>query len=86
MTQAAPACSCTMLKFVRGLSGQPISNLVLRLYALNTAKKHLLGTASTQTSVTDIAQTLGFIHMSRTAQDYRVLFGELPSETLAASA
>ncbi len=57
----------------------------IRVSRLNTAKKRLLLADSTATSVTAIAQTLGFSHMSRFAQDYRALFGELPSATLGSS-
>jgi len=58
----------------------------IRLHRLNAAKKILLRADRTQSSVTATAHALGFSHMSRFAQNYRALFGELPSVTLAASA
>jgi len=37
------------------------------------------------TSVTNEAARWGFLHFGRFAQEYRALFGELPSETLRRS-
>ncbi|HDY83926.1 MAG: hypothetical protein DRQ65_05200 [Gammaproteobacteria bacterium] len=56
----------------------------IRYSRLNAAKSRLLRADSAMTSVTDTAQALGFSHLSRFAQNYRALFGELPSATLAA--
>ena len=56
----------------------------IRYSRLNVAKSRLRHADATMTSVTDTAQALGFSHLSRFAQNYRALFGELPSATLAA--
>ncbi len=58
----------------------------IRVSRLNVAKNRLLHADCTETSVTATAQALGFSHMSRFAQDYRALFHQLPSDTLAVSA
>jgi len=40
-----------------------------------------LSTSSTDNSIADVANNLGFWHMGNFARDYRRLFGELPSQT-----
>ncbi len=50
-----------------------------RLEAVNRA---LVGAERGETTVTDVAMTYGFHHLSRFADDYRQEFGELPSDTL----
>jgi len=61
-----------------GLS--PINYLNLR--RLNKVRADLKRTTKKNGVVTDIANKWGFWHMGQFAQDYRHIFGELPSETL----
>ena len=72
------------MAFRETLNSTPVQ--YIRVRRLNAAKKHLRQADRFQTSVTFTAQALGFSHMSRFAQDYKSLFNEFPSETLAASA
>ncbi len=51
-----------------------------RLEAVNRA---LVGAERGEITVTDLAMTYGFHHLSRFADDYRRAFGELPSDTLS---
>jgi AraC family ethanolamine operon transcriptional activator len=50
-------------------------------WKLNTARRQLL-VSGEDTSVGDVASTLGFWHHSQFAADYLHLFGELPSQTI----
>jgi len=54
----------------------------LRLRRLNLAR-HELQRRNSQTSVTATAMNYGFWHLGRFADEYRALFGESPSVTLA---
>ena len=54
----------------------------LKCKRLEAARGDLLDADPKITSVTDIATTWGFFHLSRFAQYYQNHFGELPSETL----
>ena len=54
-------------------------------YRLNAAKKALLLASPDDNTVSNIALNLGFWHRSKFAEDYRKLFGELPSKTLQRS-
>ena len=49
---------------------------------LNGARDALLAVGG-DAVIADIANHWGFWHMGQFAKDYRALFGELPSETLA---
>ncbi len=55
----------------------------LKLMRLNGVNRQLRSANSNETLVTDLANHWGFWHMGAFAADYRRLFGELPSETLA---
>ncbi|MCA7000743.1 helix-turn-helix domain-containing protein [Dickeya solani] len=64
--------------FQETLGINPVS--YLRVLRLNGVHRELLRGAS---SVQDVAYSWGFWHLSRFANDYRQLFGEPPSATLA---
>jgi AraC family ethanolamine operon transcriptional activator len=51
----------------------------LNTMRLNAVRRRLKGAKS----VTDVATELGFWHFGHFSRDYKALFGELPSETLA---
>lgn len=53
----------------------------LRMTRLNRVKRML--STGRQTSVSDAAAYNGFYHLSQFSADYKQLFGELPSQTLA---
>jgi AraC family ethanolamine operon transcriptional activator len=55
----------------------------LRRLRLHAARRELMNAEGTVPRVTDIANRQGFLELGRFAADYRRLFGELPSETLA---
>jgi len=51
-------------------------------YYLNSVYKALIKSNPADISISEIASSFGFSHMSQFAKDYRRHFGELPSETL----
>jgi AraC family ethanolamine operon transcriptional activator len=55
----------------------------LKALKLNEARRELRRYDSALTTVSDVAVRYGFWHLSKFAADYRWLFGELPSQTLA---
>ncbi len=55
----------------------------LRIAALNAVRAQLLEGPVMADAVTRAASDFGFWHLGRFAGQYRVLFGELPSETIA---
>lgn len=55
----------------------------LRLRRLTRVRTRLQNADSARTRVTDVATACGFFELGRFAAEYRKLFGELPSETLA---
>jgi AraC family ethanolamine operon transcriptional activator len=57
----------------------------LRVRRLNGARRELRSGAPDARRVTDVAMRWGFWELGRFASDYRTLFGERPSETLAAA-
>lgn len=54
----------------------------LRYVRLNRARRDLSWPHDNQASVAGVATHWGFWHLGRFSQDYRQLFGELPSDTL----
>jgi len=58
----------------------PVQYLNRRL--LNYIRKALLTSDPSQVTVSEVATQFGVWHFGRLARDYRVLFGELPSQTL----
>jgi AraC family ethanolamine operon transcriptional activator len=58
----------------------------LRLRRLNRVRRELRGADPATTRVTDVAMRWGFWQLGRFATEYRALFGERPSETLAGPA
>lgn len=67
--------------FKRDMQLSPVT--YLRILRLNKARAMLLSVTSANTTVTQIAMMWGFLHLGKFSQDYRRMFGELPSETLA---
>jgi AraC family transcriptional regulator, ethanolamine operon transcriptional activator len=55
----------------------------LRRLRLHAARRELMNAEGALPRVTDVANRQGFLELGRFAGDYRRLFGELPSETLA---
>jgi AraC-like DNA-binding protein len=58
-------------------------NVFVKKWNLNSARRLLLQADPAETTVGDIASRLGFLHQGQFAADYRTLFAELPSKTLA---
>ena len=54
----------------------------MQAFRLNDAYKTLVKSNPDSTSITEVASSLGYWHMSQFAADYRHQFGELPSQTL----
>jgi len=57
----------------------------LRRMRLNRVRRDLRRSSTETTTITKIGSNWGFTELGRMAVEYRVLFGESPSETLAAS-
>jgi AraC family ethanolamine operon transcriptional activator len=55
----------------------------LRRLRLHVARRELMNAEGAVPRVADVAHRQGFLELGRFAADYRSLFGELPSETLA---
>jgi AraC-like DNA-binding protein len=68
--------------FQRAYGHSPLTHL--RNIRLQRVRAELLGGA-TGATVTDVAMRWGFFHFGRFAQQYRNLFGELPSKTRRAT-
>ena len=66
--------------FVRYFGVPPVQYLNLR--TLHQIRRALQSCDPTATTVTEIATRCGVWQFGRMARDYRILFGELPSETL----
>ena len=67
--------------FRQGLGLSPLR--FLRLLRLHLARRELAAAQAGTTTVADIADRLGLLHHSRFAAEYAILFGEMPSQTLA---
>jgi len=67
--------------FQRELQLSPLA--YIRIVRLNRARAQLLAAAPSETTVTHVATAWGFFHLGKFSQDYRRMFGERPSETLA---
>jgi AraC family ethanolamine operon transcriptional activator len=55
----------------------------LRACRLNRVRAVLAASNPQETKVTQVAMRFGFLHLGRFAGDYKQMFGEMPSETLA---
>ena len=55
----------------------------LQIYRLNRVQRRLQHSQGNATTVAGEAKAWGFWHMGQFSRDYRRMFGELPSETLA---
>jgi AraC family ethanolamine operon transcriptional activator len=53
----------------------------MKAYRLNGARRDLGRIVSQETKISDVANRWGFWHLGQFAKDYRLWFGELPSET-----
>ncbi|UVL25607.1 helix-turn-helix domain-containing protein [Pseudomonas donghuensis] len=58
----------------------------LRLRRLNSARRELLSSGPSDTTVAEVAMHWSFWHLGRFSDSYRKLFRELPSETLKRAA
>lgn len=58
----------------------------VRLTRLNESRRRLLSARQNGGSVTAIAMDVGFTHLGRFAESYRLLFGETPRRTMLAGA
>lgn len=66
--------------FQEVLNTNPIQ--YLRTMRLNCVRRELRDRNPAVTQIQDIAARWGFWHLSHFARDYRIMFGELPSDTL----
>ena len=67
--------------FARELGTSP--QLYIKARRLNAVRRNLLAADRVRRAVvTEVAQSFGFTHMGRFAQEYRLYFGESPRETL----
>ncbi|MDD3519195.1 MAG: helix-turn-helix domain-containing protein, partial [Chromatiales bacterium] len=57
----------------------------LRIHRLNKVRSELRSALTADTTITRVATNWGFVHLGEFARDYRRLFGERPSDTLARS-
>ena len=55
----------------------------LRICRLNRVRAALAASDPQETTITQVAMRFGFLHLGRFAGDYKRMFGETPSETLA---
>jgi len=55
----------------------------LRICRLNRVRAELAASDPKETTITQVAMRFGFLHLGRFAGDYKRMFGETPSQTLA---
>lgn len=67
---------------IRNMRSSP-PDAYLKCVRLNRVRNDLRQMESAETSVQAVANNWGFWHMGHCARDYKELFRELPSETLA---
>lgn len=58
---------------------------LLQKWRMHTARKNLIEAGPSDTTVTNVATSLGFFDLGRFASRYRHHFGEYPSETLSSA-
>lgn len=80
----ATAVSPSALQKAFQRAGQPPPMTSLRQVRLRRVHAELARSSAGATTVTRTAGRWGFVHMGRFAQQYRQMFGEVPSETLRA--
>ena len=79
---------------VSGLSARALTRAFARLHGrgplqfvrdrrVEAAQRILFGSQPGETTVTQVAMDMGFLHLGRFATDYRARFGESPSDTLS---
>jgi AraC family ethanolamine operon transcriptional activator len=71
----------TLYRLFKSVVGLPPA-VYLRMWRLSQVRRALLGSSPHFHSVTDVALHFGFWELGRFARQYRVLFGERPSQTL----
>ena len=54
----------------------------IKYHRINEARRQLIAASADEQSVGQIARSLGLKHQGRFSEDYREMFGELPSQTL----
>jgi AraC-like DNA-binding protein len=81
----ATGVSARVLQKAFAIAGEPPPMTYLRLLRLHRVRAELTDASQTQSpvAVTAVAGRWGFVHLGRFAQQYRQLFGEAPSQTLA---
>ena len=70
----------TLQNHFHAVLGQPPADF-LKAVRLNACRRALRAATPGET-VQDLAARWGFFHMGHFSQDYKALFGELPSQTL----
>ena len=85
LCHAANACESSVRQaFVEVFDMPPTQYFQFRL--LSSLRAELLRADPREETVTRIAGSLGVTHLGRTSGRYRAVFGEVPSETLLATA
>jgi len=79
MSRACATTSRTLERVFRAEFGATPKQYITKA-RLSKARRALFQN-SLETSITDIASSCGFLHMSQFAKDYKTQYGELPSQT-----